>query len=154
MLQVRNILYFTPFYFRNGNAAKNKYFVVLSILEKQVVIASLPTSKDHIPYISNHKDGCIEIPEANLNCFVITTETCVTECGKHFPVNTFLYGHLIQKYEIDYLNELYLFENIDYQIWGKMTEQLFRKMINCFKNSKSVKRKYKTILSSHQNKPQ
>ena len=27
MLETRNIIYFTPFYFRNGNAAKNKYFV-------------------------------------------------------------------------------------------------------------------------------
>ena len=117
-------------------------------INNEVVLASLPTSKDHIPNIDNLKDGCIEIPGANLNCFVITAQTCVTECGKHFTQNTFLYGHLIQEYGISHMYELYLFENVDYQIWGKMNEILYRKLIACFLHSKSVKRKYRAILAS------
>jgi len=29
MYSLKNILYFKPFYFKNGNPAKNKYFIVL-----------------------------------------------------------------------------------------------------------------------------
>ena len=66
MLEARNIIYFTPFYFPNGNPAKNKYFVVLKRIEDKTIIVSLPTSKDHIPANIEQKDGCIEIPEIHI----------------------------------------------------------------------------------------
>lgn len=37
-----NILYFTPFYFKNGAPSKNKYFIVLKDVDGQLVLASLP----------------------------------------------------------------------------------------------------------------
>ncbi len=55
MLTQRNILYFKPFYFKNGNAAKNKYFVVLSSQNDNTVLATLPTSKDHVPKFCRKK---------------------------------------------------------------------------------------------------
>ena len=148
MFEPRNILYFDPFYFKNGNSAKAKYFIVLKCIEDRAILASLPTSKDYIPNHIKQNDGCIEMPDINLNCFVITPETSVTECGKHFPRNTFLYGQNIDDFEIAYMKELYPLENTDYQIWGKMKQGLYRKLIACFLNSKSIKRKYKTILAS------
>jgi len=146
MLEPRNILYFDQFYFKNGNAAKAKYFIVLKRIENRAILASLPTSKDHIPYFVMQKDGCIEMPEINLNCFVISPETCVSECGKHFPRKTFLYGQNIDEYEISFMENTYQLKNIDFVIWGRMKESLFHKLINCFLNSKSIKRKYKVIL--------
>ena len=123
MFEVRNIIYFTPFYFKNGNPAKNKYFVVLKCIGDFAVLASIPTSKDYIPNNIEQNGGCIELPDINLNCFVITPKMCVTECGKYFPLNTYLYGQNIDDFEITILKELYPLENTN-------------------------KRKYRAILSS------
>lgn len=49
MFEEGNILYFNPFYFENGNQPKPKYFLVLKLTEDKAVLASLPTSHDHIP---------------------------------------------------------------------------------------------------------
>ena len=49
MFETGTIIYFAPFYFKNGNTAKPKYFVVLKNIENKSVIASLPTRKDSIP---------------------------------------------------------------------------------------------------------
>jgi hypothetical protein len=120
---------------------------VLCQSENSAILTSLPTSKDYIPNSVSQKCGCIEMPEINLNCFIITPETCVTECGKHFPLQTYLYGQNIQCYDIAFLNQSYPLENIDFEIWGKMQKKLFDNLITCFRNSKSIKRKYKAILA-------
>ena len=72
MFSERDILYFSPFYFKNGNKPKNKFFVVLKELDGKTIIASLPTSHDHIPKQSEVDRGCIEIIESCLNCFVMS----------------------------------------------------------------------------------
>ncbi len=46
----------------------------------------------------------------------------------------------------DVLTELYPNETVDYQIWGEMKVSLFNELIDCLKNSKSVKKKYKKVL--------
>ena len=79
MFEEGQILYFTPFYFKNGNAAKNKYFVVVKNIDETSLIASLPTRKDSIPESEVVESGCVEIPEINFNCFVISAKVPVTE---------------------------------------------------------------------------
>ena len=134
MLQPRNILYFDPFYFKNGNTAKAKYFLVLKIIDVKVVIASLPTSKDHVPSYHPVSDGCIELPSVNFNCFVVSESTKITECEKCFPRKTFFYGQHIDDYDVKLMKELYPLENTNYIIWGKMKEDLFKNLICCFCN--------------------
>jgi len=146
MLEARNILYFKPFYFKNGNKAKPKYFVVLKLIENKAVLASLPTKEDYIPAFEKIQSGCIEISTSNFNCFAIPVTTCVTECEKCFPQKTFLYGQNIDEYEIEFIKNLYPLEDIDYEVWGKMKQCLFDDLICCFRNSKTVKRKYKRLL--------
>ena len=136
------IIYFTPFYFKNGNQAKNKYFVVLKNTGTNCLIASLPSSKNHVPSDSQKPHGCIK----DFNCFVIAPTFIVTQCGKSFPLTTYLYGHQLDEYTIQFLEELYPNPIADYKIWGQMETSLFQELITCFKNSKSVKRKYKKIL--------
>jgi len=147
MLEVRNIIYFTPFYFKSGNPPKNKYFVVLKRIGDKAILASMPTSKDHIPNNIEQKGGCIELPDINLNCFVITTEMCVTECGKYFPRQTYLYGQDLSDVNILEMEESYPLENTDFELWGKMDNALYLQLIACFLYSKSIKRKYKAILA-------
>lgn len=146
MFEEGNIVYFDPFYFKNGNTAKPKYFVVLKNFKNINIVASLPTRKDAVPDNQTKDFGCVELPDINLNCFVFSNFTEITECGKKFDFPTFIYGHQIDEYEINILNQIYPNEGSDYIIWGKMKQELFKQLLDCFKNSKSVKRKYKNIL--------
>ena len=141
------ILYFEPFYFKNGNLSKNKYFVVRKCFEENSLLASLPTSKDFIPAKDMITEGCIELPEINQNCFLIPAHQQITLAGDFFPRDTFLYGYQIDDYATDFLDEIYPLEEIDFQRWGTMKPEIFKNLIECFKNSKTVKRKYKRLLS-------
>lgn len=50
MFEEGNIIYFDPFYFKNGNTAKSKYFIVLkNVKDSNTILASLPTRRDSIP---------------------------------------------------------------------------------------------------------
>jgi hypothetical protein len=147
MFTAGTIIYFDPFYFKNGNPAKPKYFVVLKNKDQQNIIASLPTRKDYIPVRDEIENGCVELPEINLNCYVISDSMQVTDCGKTFDFKTHIYGHQIDDYTIAYLKEIYPNENSDYQIWGKMRDEIFDSLIDCLKNSKSITRKYRKILN-------
>jgi hypothetical protein len=109
-------------------------------------LASLPTRRSTIPFKDEIENGCLELPSININCFVISTDKEVTDCGKYFDFKTHIYGHQIDDYTIDFLKEIYPLENTDYVIWGKMTKELFHSLIECLKTSKSVKRKYRRIL--------
>ncbi len=146
MFDERTIVYFDPFYFKNGNTAKPKYFVVLKNLNHKNILASLPTRKDAVPIKEEKENGCIENPLINFNCFVFSNKIEVTECGKNFDFKTHIYGHQIDDYEVSLLKEIYPIKDTDYFIWGKMKKELFNDLIECLKNSKSVKRKYKKIL--------
>ncbi len=146
MFEEGTVIYFDPFYFKNGNPAKPKYFVVLKVQNKQNILASLFTRKDSIPQKEEIDNGCIELPAINLNCFVFSNEIEVTECGKKFDFKTHIYGHQLDIYEMEFLKEIYPLENTDYEVWGKMKEKLFISLIECLRHSKSVKRKYKKIL--------
>lgn len=147
MFQEASIIYFDPFYFKNGNPAKPKYFVVLKNQDEQNIIASLPTRSDSIPVNDEVENGCVELPLINLNCFVISNDLVVTECGKSFDFKTHIYGHQIDSYEVGFLKEIYPLEDTDYFIWGKMKNEIFIDLIECLKNSKSVKRKFRKLLA-------
>lgn len=146
MFEEGTIIYFDPFYFKNGNTAKPKYFVVLKNQDQINVIASLPTRSDSIPTKNEIESGCLELPEIYLNCFVISATQEVTDCGKSFDFKTHIYGHQLDIYEVEFLKEIYPIENTDYEIWGKMRNDLFMELLNCLRNSRAVKRKFKKIL--------
>jgi len=147
MFEEGQILYFTPFYFKNGNAAKNKYFVVVKNIDETSLIASLPTRKDSIPESEVVESGCVEIPEINFNCFVISAKVPVTECNKHFDFTTHIYGYQLDSYSLAELNESYQIEGTDFDYYGKMKAELFANLTACLRNSKAVKRKFKRLLS-------
>ena len=58
MFEEGNILYFKPFYFKNKNIPKNKFFIVLKTTEEGNILASLPTKINHIPNGSEKDAGC------------------------------------------------------------------------------------------------
>jgi hypothetical protein len=107
VFEAGNIIYFDPFYFKNGNTLKAKYFVVLKTLDNSSLIASLPTRRDSIPSTNSKNIGCVEIPEFNFNCFVLPNSIEITTCGKMFDFPTYLYGYQIDDYEINLLKKIY-----------------------------------------------
>jgi len=141
-----NILFFTPFFFKNGHPAKPKFFVVIKVIENKTILASLPTSRDNIPSKDEIEFGCVELAEISLNCFVISPNVAITECNKFFDVPTFIYGHQLDTYDLPTLQSTYRIELSDYEIFGKMKSDIFSKLIECLKNSKSVKQKYINVL--------
>ena len=64
MFEAGNLLFFRPFVFKNGASPKNKFMVVLGQdAVGNTVLASLPTSKDHVPSDIEVKGGCIDLSD-------------------------------------------------------------------------------------------
>lgn len=142
-----NILYFTPFYFKNGQSSpKPKYFVVLKVINGNTILASLPTRKDHIPVKNEVESGCVELSDIGLNCFVISPKVAITECNKYFDFPTYIYGHQLDTYELKLMNSVYRIEGSDYEVFGQMKKDVFSALVKCLKNSNSVKQKYIRVL--------
>lgn len=120
MYKEGQLLKFSPFVFKNGNAPKPKYFVVLKHIDDEVMMASLPTSKDHIPSDAVVSDGCVDIPERQVNAFVFSPSTQVTETF-HFSVPTFVYGEGVDEYDQQYLDKM----NAEIEDLGNMESTLF-----------------------------
>lgn len=142
-----SLLYFDPFYFKSGNTAKPKYFLVLKVTGDQTILATLPSSQDYVPSSQSIAHGCVELAEANFNCYIFIAGQPVTTQGWSFPKNTFLYGHQIDEYLIATLTDIYPVEGADYQIIGQLTANEFGLVKRCFTQSASVKRKYKRLLA-------
>ena len=141
-----DILYFDPFYFKNGNKSKPKYFIILKVIEGKALLASLPSSLDFRPSTVLDNHGCIEIPEASFNCYIFQANYKVTTNNWAFPLDTYVYGQQIDEYEISILKDIYPVEGLDYKIIGTLLISEFEKLISCFKNSANVKRKFKRLL--------
>ena len=141
-----NIIYFDPFYFKDGNNAKRKYFLVLKVLDQTTILASLPSSINHLPSFATIAHGCLDIVDSYVNCYVFLKDVPVTKNGWSFKFDTFLYGNWIDDYELQVLKQTYQIEGVDYEIVGQLTDVELTKVINCFKDSKMVKRRYKRLL--------
>lgn len=140
------LIFFDPFYFKDGGS-KPKYFLVIKVVGQNVVLASLPSSKAHLPTNQIIKHGCLEVQDSGINCYIFEANRPVTKCGWCFELNTFLYGMWLDDFDIEALKANHSIEGVDYEIIGELTDQELQNVIECFRNSSSVKRKYKRLLS-------
>lgn len=147
MYTVGKLIYFDPFYFNDNKGSKPKYFLVLKLVEDTVLIASLPSSINHLPSQQIIQHGCLEIPEACINCYTFEAGKPIAKNGWYFPKHTFLYGMWLEDYNIKTLEENYQIENVEFEIIGELLDSELEKVIACFVNSTNVKRKYKRILA-------
>ena len=97
MFEPGNLLYFNPFIFPDGGEPKAKFFVVLGEVEGTLLLASLPTSKDHIPSDVEVTSGCLEIAERMVNAYIFMANDVVTEKGFFFENNTFIQVSHVKK---------------------------------------------------------
>jgi len=142
-----NLIYFTPFYFKGDANPKNKYLLILKILNNNNILVSLPSSQVQIPSQYKKQFGCIENSEDRINCFKIKANSPVTDDGWSFPKDTYLYGYYLEEYNLDMLKSVYKIDTLDYEVQGALSTSIFLSIIECFRNSAIVKRKYKRALS-------
>lgn len=146
MFQPGNLLYFSPFIFPDGGTPKPKYFLVLADVDGQLLLASLPTSKDHVPSDISLTSGCLELPERMVNVYVMLSGEPVTDNGYSFRVNTFIYGANIKTYSAkSFLTQL---QNgaTEITLIGKLTDALFNDILKCLSHSDAVRNRFKKLL--------
>ena len=150
MYEEGTILYFNPFIFPDGSMPKPKYFVVICRKEDKLVLASLPTSKDHIPANIEQKHGCIDLPAINFNCYCYVAGRLVAEdgSGNHFafPLNTYIYGFRINLFDVEIFAQQIREGRMNLEVKGRLYPNEFEDLVLCLKNSSSVKRKYRRML--------
>lgn len=150
MFDEGNLLLFTPFYFSDGTS-KPKFFVVLNKDDNEVLLASLPTSKDHIPAGFDVHDGCYEMPERNVNVYVFMKGTNIATdpvSGTPFAFrkNTFIYGADLKKFPAVAFHEQVSNGETVIELKGKINTDIYDDLKRCLKNSAAVKNKYKKLL--------
>ena len=141
------ILYFDPFIFQDGGKPKPKYFLVLKRMDDSLLLASLPTSKDHVPEFIEKQHGCIERFDISFNCYYFDPSVVICDNGFSFPVETYVYGFRLQIFN---LNDLLLQEVTDETIieeCGILTDSEYQAIIHCLTNSPEVKRGYRKLLA-------
>jgi hypothetical protein len=143
MFTTGNLLFFTPFYFKNQNESKNKFFIVLHNDKNKLIIGSLPTSQDHVPECLK-RHGCICCEQMQVICYCIKNNTVITGNGFYFEKDTYLYGKELDDYEIDLFHTKYTPNDIE--VKGRLTEDELKNIRTCFANSPDVKRKYRRLL--------
>ena len=146
MFEPGNLLYFNPFIFPDGGDPKPKFFVVLGEVDDTVLLASLPTSKDHIPSDVEVKSGCLEISERMVNAYIFMANDIVTDNGFFFEKNTFIYGQNIKTYNsVAFLGQITSGVTV-IEEKGKLKDEMFSALKNCLKNSDAVRKRYKQYL--------
>ena len=146
MFEPGNLLYFNPFIFPDGGDPKPKFFIVLGEIDETVLLASLPTSKDHIPSDIEVKSGCLEIPDRMVNAYIFLANEVVTDNGFFFEKNTFICGQNINTYNsVAFLGQT-ASGKVVIEKKGKLKDEVFTALKDCLKNSDSVRKRYKQYL--------
>lgn len=151
MFEEGNILYFNPFYFENGNAPKPKYFLVLKAVDGQVVLASLPTSHDHIPGNKEKVHGCIDDSTINFNCYYFQAKKVIAyneveDKDFAFPRDTYVYGYRISFFDLDKFKQQIADGSSEVSMMGKLFDEEFLQVTKCLKKSTSVRRVFRKLL--------
>ena len=141
MYHTGELIKFSPFVFKNGNQPKPKYCIVLGQINDKVLMANLPTSKDHVPSDVMVESGCVDIPERGVNAFVFNPSDQVTSSFR-FPRPTFVYGEQVDEYEQKYLDEM----GGSIERLGQIEPSLFQTIKACLKKARLLKRKYRKLL--------
>ena len=143
-MQPGTILYFKPFRFSDGRTLpKNKYFLVLATVGNEALLASLPTSQDHLPNSLAKQHGCIESPPENgFSAYVFIAGTAICSNGWAFPKDMFIYGEQIANFSI--ADPRLKQEGTENK--GVCTREELRSLLLCLAHGVNVKRKWRAIF--------
>lgn len=150
MFEKGNLLLFRPFVFKNGAMPKDKFFLVLENTDGCMLLASLPTSKDHVPSDVEVKHGCIDLSERFVNVFVFLSgeEILCKSNGERFSFskNTFVYGANLDMYQVSQFELQERSAQTQIELVGRIDAELFEELVDCLAGSKMVKNKYRRML--------
>ena len=150
MFEEGNLLLFRPFLFKNGATPKDKFFVVLKELEGNILLASLPTSKDHVPSDMEVRHGCLNIAERFINVFIFLSgeEIVSKDDGSRFAFNknTFIYGADLDIYPTSRFELQERMAQTSIEKIGKLDDSIFEELVSCLAGSKVVKNKFRKML--------
>lgn len=150
MFEEGNLLLFHPFLFKNGAHPKDKFFLVMGNVDGELLLASLPTSKDHVPSDIEMKHGCLDLPERYVNVFVFLSgeEVLNKESGEHFSFskNTFVYGADLDMYSLSQFELQERLAQTSIELIGSLAPEMFTELKDCLANSKMVKNRYRRLL--------
>ena len=150
MFEEGNLLRFEPFLFKNGALPKPKYFVVIKDIDGDLLLASLPTSKDHVPRDIEMRRGCLDISERQLNTFVFLSNEVISIDAEGnefaFPLDTFIYGADIDTYPVSTFIKQLQDNDTSILLLGKLQDGIFQELKECLKSSRMVKNKFRRLL--------
>lgn len=154
MYNAGDLIFFRPFVFKNGAKPKDKFFVVLGTMDDGMLLASLPTSQDHVPSDVEITDGCLELPERYVNVFVFLAgkPVAITPDSSHytFSKNTFIYGSDLDVYNTAVFERQQRQGLTTIQKIGTLLPDVFRDLRRCLADSFMVKRKFRRLLAQQQ----
>lgn len=145
MYEPGNLYYFKPFYFSDGSS-KPKYFLTLYADSHSVIIASLPSSVDHVPAHIEKKHGCLNDLQSDFNAYYCAPDISITLNGWCFPTHTYLYGLWVNLFDLKDLEANYQVEGVDYEFIGRLTKFEFLAIKKCFLSARTIKNKVKKLL--------
>ena len=142
------LLYFTPFYFKNNNEPANKFFIILRNVDGNTVVASLPTSKANPSSLINISHGCINIADRMFNCYLFQAGRKVCKNGFCFELNTHVYGNQVDTYTFDELTKgNTIKEGIHYIVKGELDTVELNSLQDCLIKSNNIKNRIRRLLS-------
>jgi hypothetical protein len=145
MLKEGVLLLFPNYVFPDGSS-KPKFFIVIKEIDDDLIIVTLPSSQDHVPDFAEKDHGCIDIAEAQFNCYTFSPTKAITKCGFKFQKQTFVYGqHLLFENKTNVITR-YPVKDVNFRIIGELTDEEYADLYNCIKKSPTVKNKFKRIL--------
>ena len=151
MFDEGNLLYFDPFVFKNGAPPQPKFFLVLKTMGDGLLLASLPTSKEHVPGDIPVQSGCINEEGRRINIFVFLAGEeiiCATDTQTAFAFikNTFIYGSDLDTYPMNAFDGQMLLGQTTVTVKGRLKPEVFQAVKDCLKNSRMVKNKFRKML--------
>lgn len=144
MFSQGNLLLIDPFIFDNGAEPKPKFFIVISTNGDDMLVASLPTSKDHIPSDIEKAHGCIEYPQKLVSCYYLSPTRQICTNDFCFRKETYIYGEFVRTMSKQIVEKRHLDSSI--HLCGKLKEEELSSIIECIKNSSTTVRWIKKLL--------
>jgi hypothetical protein len=143
----RQVLFFRPFYFKDGGAPENKFFVILKNIDNVSIVASLPTKVNNAKSLINIPHGCINIDDRKFSCYIFEAGRPVCENGFYFKLPTHMYGDQVNDYQLDSITKGgTIKEGVEYDVAGFLTEVEFTDIYKCLSDNNSTKGRIKRLL--------
>lgn len=149
MFKKGNILHIPKYRFNDGEIKHTGKFLVILYNDNNVsIVASLTTSKNHIPDI-DLKTGCIDVPDKQIHCYHFPKNKKICQNDFSFELNTFVYFlSNIFKEQISYYESMY---NSKIEVIGTLLLDEYRDILYCAYKSKYLKMNIKYLLEKQLN---